>query len=214
MSDLKKFYFFNNLSEEQLAIIDTFATRVKMPKGSVLFYEKEQPKSLTLLTEGVLKVYKTDLKNNEIVMHRFMPTTLIAEMAVLEGLPYPASAVFESDGEVIQIDFARFKNEFLHDPDIAFLFFKSLSKKIRYLESVIALNVVLDSTTRLAKFIYDTDGNALITYKNYQLAEHLHMTPETLSRVFKKLLKLNLLEKDLNNTYKIKNKEGLQALFD
>ncbi|WP_345993087.1 Crp/Fnr family transcriptional regulator [Sulfurimonas sp. HSL-1716] len=213
MTDLRHFYFFENLSDEQLTTINSFATRTKMLKGSILFYEKEQPKALTLLIDGTLKVYKTDLKNNEIVMHRFTPMAFVAEMAVLEGLPYPASAVFETDGEVIQIDFERFKNEFLNDPDIAFIFFKSLSKKMRYLESVIALNVVLDSTARLAKFIYDTDGEALVKYKHYQLAEHLHMTPETLSRVFKKLLKLNLLEKDVNS-YKIKNKEGLQALFD
>lgn len=209
LKDLRHFYFFENLSNEQLETIDSFAIRRRMSKGSILFYAGEEPKSLTLLTKGILKVYKTDPKNNEIVMHRFTPTSLIAEMAVFEGLPYPASAAFETDGEVIQIDFVRFKNEFLYDPDVAFVFFKSLSRKIRYLESVIALNVVLDSTSRLAKFIYDTDGAALKT-KHYQLAEY---TPETISRVFKKLFKLDLLEKDGSN-YKIKNKEGLLALFD
>lgn len=212
ITELRHFYFFENLSDEQLQTINSFAIRKKMPKGSILFYEKEQPKSLTLLTEGVLKVYKTDPKNNEIVMHRFKPTALIAEMAVLEGIVYPASAVFETDGEVIEINFERFKSEFLYDPDVAFVFFKSLSKKIRYLESVIALNVILDSTSRLAKFICDTEG-ALTQYKHYQLAEELHMTPETLSRVFKKLVKLDLLEKE-GNAYKIINREGLEVLFE
>ncbi len=212
ITELRHFYFFENLSDEQLQTINSFAVRKKMLKGSILFYEKEKPKSLTLLTEGHLKVYKTDPKNNEIVMHRFKPTSLIAEMAVLEGIEYPASAVFETDGEVIEIDFERFKSEFLYDPDVAFVFFKSLSKKIRYLESVIALNVILDSTSRLAKFICDTDG-ALTQYKHYQLAEHLHMTPETLSRVFKKLVKLDLLAKE-GNTYKITNQEGLRVLFE
>jgi len=212
MTDLRQFYFFENLSDEQLKIISSFAVRKKMKKGAIVFYEKDLPKTLTLLTNGVLKVYKTDPKNNEIVMGRFKPTSLIAEMAVLEGIPYPASAVFETDGEVIQIDFDRFKKEFLHDPDVAFALFKSLSKKIRYLESVIALNVVLDSTARLAKFIYDTEG-ALTQYKHYQIAEQLHMTPETLSRTFKKLVVLDLLEK-VSNGYRIKNKEGLHVLFD
>ncbi len=212
ISKLRNVYFFENLSDEQLHAISSFAIRKKMPKGSILFYEKEKPISLTLLTEGVLKVYKTDLKNNEIVMHRFKQTALIAEMAVLEDINYPASAVFETDGEVIEINFKRFKNEFLHDPDVAFVFFKSLSKKIRHLESVIALNVVLDSTSRLAKFLCDTEG-ALAQFKHYQLAEHLHMTPETLSRVFKKLVKLELLEKS-SNSYKIKNIVGLHALFE
>ncbi len=212
MTDLRKFYFFENLSDKQLETISSFAVRKKMKKGAIIFYEKDLPKTLTLLTEGTLKVYKTDPKNNEIVMGRFKPTALIAEMAVLEGIRYPASAAFETDGEIVQIDFERFKKEFFHNPDVAFVFFKSLSKKIRYLESVIALNVVLDSTARLAKFIYDTE-DALTQFKHYQIAEQLHMTPETLSRTFKKLVVLDLLEK-VSNGYRVKNREGLQVLFE
>ncbi len=212
MTNLKKIYFFETLSDEQLTLLGTFAKKRHFDKGSILFYEKEQPTSLTLLTEGTLKVYKTDPKNNEIIMHRFHPVSLVAEMAVLEGIPYPASAAFETDGTIIEIDFERFKKEFLYDPDIAFLLFKSLSKKIKYLEDVIALNVVLDSTGRLAKFLCDND-DALTTLKHYQLAEHLHMTPETLSRTFKKLVVLELLEKE-SNGYHIKNREGLRVLFE
>jgi len=77
---------------------------------------------------------------------------------------------------------------------------------------VIALNIVLDSTARLAKYIYDK-STTLTNLKQYQVAEHLHMTPETLSRTFKKLVILELLEKD-SNGYKIKNKEGLRVLFE
>jgi CRP/FNR family transcriptional regulator len=91
------------------------------------------------------------------------------------------------------------------------MFFKSLSKKIKYLESVIALNVVLDSTARLAKFLCD-NKNALGTLKHYEVATHLHMTPETLSRTFKKLLVLDLVEKEPEG-YKIKNREGLKVLY-
>ena len=167
---------------------------------------------MILLLEGILKVYKTDPKNNEIIMHRFTPLTMVAEMALLEGIPYPASAAFETEGTVIEINFERFKKEFFHHPEIALMFFKSLSKKIKYLEDVIALNVVLDSTARLAKFICENRVE-LATLKHYNLAKQLHMTPETLSRTFKKLVVLGLLEKE-SGGYKIKNKEGLEVLFE
>ena len=212
MQDLKQIKYFENLDERELNLLSSFAKKKHYKKGSILFYEKEKATSLLLLTDGVLKVYKTDPKNNEIIMHRFRPTTLIAEMVILENIPYPASAAFETDGSVIEIDFERFKKEFFHNPDVALVFFKSLSKKIKCLEDVIALNVVLDSTARLAKFIYDKN-DALTTLKHYQLAEHLHMTPETLSRTFKKLVVLDLLEKETNG-YKIKNREGLHVLFE
>lgn len=212
MEDLKKFSFFENLGDEQLKLLNSFAKKNRYEKNSILFYEKEKPTSLILLIEGTLKVYKTDKKNNEIIMNRFFPATMIAEMAVLEGIPYPASAAFETDGVVIEIDFERFKEEFFNKPEIALMFFKSLSKKIKYLEDVIALNIVLDSTSRLAKFICDNE-QTLTTLKHYEVAKHLHMTPETLSRTFKKLLVLDLLDKN-SNGYIIKNRAGLEVLFE
>ena len=212
MTDLKQSYFFDNLNDEQLKILNGFAKKKNYEKNSILFYEKDKPTSLILLTEGILKVYKTDQKNHEIILHRFTPVSMVAEIAILEDIPYPASAVFETDGTVIEINFERFKKEFFQDPEIALLFFKSLSKKIKYLEDVISLNIVLDSTARLAKFIceHQEEFNAL---KHYDLAKHLHMTPETLSRKLKKLVALNLVSKDQNG-YHVKNKEALELFFE
>ncbi|MEA2111737.1 MAG: Crp/Fnr family transcriptional regulator [Campylobacterota bacterium] len=212
MNNLRNISFFAPLSDEQFKLLTTFAKKRRFEKGSILFYEKDMPTSLTLLTEGILKVYKTDPKNNEIIMGRFKPVSLVAEMAVLEGIAYPASAAFETDGSVIEINIERFKQEFLNNQEMALLLFKSLSKKIKYLEDVIALNVVLDSTARLAKFLFEHD-DALTELKHYQLAEHLHMTPETLSRTFKKLVVLELLQKE-SKGYSIRNRDGLHVLFE
>jgi len=212
LKKLKSCNYFNYLSNEQYKTLSSFAQVKHYNKGSILFYEKELPTSLTLLTEGILKVYKTDPKNNEIIMHRFKAISMIAEMAVLEGVPFPASAAFETDGTVIEINFERFKKEFFSNPDIALTFFKSLSKKIKHLENVIALNLVLDSTARLAKFIYEND-EALKKLKKFELAKLLNMTPETLSRTFKKLIILDLLFKDADG-YNIKSREGLRVLFE
>ncbi|OQX57460.1 MAG: hypothetical protein B5M52_07450 [Helicobacteraceae bacterium 4484_230] len=212
MTELKQSYFFESLSDEQLRQIGTFSKKVRYPKGRILFYEKEPTKSLVLLIEGSIKIYKIDLKNNEVVLGHFKAPSLIAEMATLEGIPYPASAVFETDGAVIMIDFEQFKKEFLNDPAISFNFIKSLSKKIKRLENLISLNIVLDSTARLAKYIYDHE-DALSSLKNYELAHDLHMTPETLSRTLKKLSVLQLLERQPSG-YRVVNREGLKVLFE
>jgi len=209
--ELKEIKFFENLDDKELKYLSSISRKRQFEKGEILFYEKETPQYLTLLCSGVLKVYKTDAKNNEIVIHRFMPTSLVAEMAVLEGMNYPASAMFDSDGSVVEIDFNKFKNNFLTNPDVAFNFFQSLAQKIQYLENVISLNIVLDSTSRVAKCI--TQNGEALAMKNNQLAQHLHMTPETLSRIFKKFTKLGFIEK-LNGEYKIINREGLTILYE
>ena len=211
VNELRDITFFENLSTEELEHLATISRKRKFSKGEVLFYERDESRFLTLLTDGILKVYKTDPKNNEIVLHRFNPKSLIAEMAVFEGIPYPASAAFETDGTVIEIDFVKFKENFLCNPDIAFTFFKSLTQKIKYLEGVIALNIVLDSTARVAKYICEHEET--LEMKHNQLAQYLHMTPETLSRIFKKFAKLGFIEKE-GSSYKIRNKEALAILFE
>ncbi|QOP45374.1 Crp/Fnr family transcriptional regulator [Sulfurimonas paralvinellae] len=211
VNELRDITFFENLSTEELEQLATISRKRKFSKGEILFYEKDEARFLTLLTEGILKVYKTDPKNNEIVLHRFNPKSLVAEMAVFEEMPYPASAAFETDGEVIEIDFVKFKENFLCNPEIAFAFFKSLTQKIKYLEGVIALNIVLDSTARVAKYICENEE--ALEMKHNQLAQYLHMTPETLSRIFKKFAKLGFIVKE-GSSYKIENKEALSILFE
>jgi len=211
ITQLRAISCFEHLSDEELEKLSTFSRKKNFSKGEILFYEKDMPKYLTFLLDGILKVYKTDSKNNEIVLHRFYPKALVAEMAVMEGISYPASASFEGNGSVIEIDFEKFKEGFLSDKEIALRFFKSLSKKIKYLENVISLNIVLDSTARVAKYICENDE--ALKMKHTMLAKYLHMTPETLSRIFKKFIKLGFLEKETSQ-YIIKDKKSLEILFE
>ncbi|MGB5966313.1 MAG: Crp/Fnr family transcriptional regulator [Sulfurimonadaceae bacterium] len=212
MLNLQECYFFDKLNSDELKELEKISKKVSYTKGSILFYEKEEADSLILLVEGVVKIYKTDLKNNEVIMRRFRAPTLVAEMATCEEIPFPASASFETDGTVIMIDYKRFKERFMNKPDIANTIIKSLSRKIKNLEEVIDLNIVLDTTARLAKYLYENES-ILDELKNYQIAEDLHMTPETLSRTLKKFSILGLLEKG-DNGYEIMNLEGLRVLFE
>jgi len=209
-TELKKISFFENLNEKELNTLASFSKKKTYSTGKVLFYEGEDPKTLTILTKGILKLYKTDMKNNEVVLHRFRPVSMIAEMATFKNIRYPASASFLEDGSVVEIDFEKFKTNFFQDPDFSFSFFVSLSEKIINLERVISLNIVLNSTSRVAKYIYD--NKKALSMKHSCMAEDLHMTPETLSRIFKKLSTLGLIEKT-SKEYKIKNEDGLKVLF-
>ncbi|HIP14618.1 MAG TPA: Crp/Fnr family transcriptional regulator [Sulfurimonas autotrophica] len=211
IEELKSINFFENLDDKELQLLLSIARKRVFSQGEILFYEKDKVQHLTMVLEGIVKIYKIDPKNNEIVLHRFRPKSLVAEMAVFEGIPYPASAAFESDGSVLEIDFEKFQEYFLANKDIALALFRSLTQKIKYLDNVIALNVVLDSTARVAKYICE-DEDAL-KMKNNQLAKYLHMTPETLSRILKKFTKLGFVKKE-NNSYKIVNEEALKIFFE
>ncbi len=212
MEKLKKFYLFDHLSEEQLKRLKEISTLKEYKKGSVVFYEGDKPQDLILLTKGILQIFKTDHKGNRIVLHIFYPHSLIAEIANFENMPYPATGEFLTDGELIHIDYEAFEKEFLRNPDIAFTIIKSLTNKIRYLEHVITNDIVLSSTARVAKFIYEHEQEFQELKKN-EIAQLLNITPETLSRIISKLKKLNLLQKS-GNRYLVVNKEGLRSFFE
>ncbi len=212
MDIFKKLDFFKHLDDKQLALLASKATFKKYTKDSMLFFEGERPKALIFLIKGQLKLYKTDPKGNEIVMHHFYPYAPIAEIIVLEDLIYPASAIFETDGEVIYLELSSVTDALSSDPTLAFALIRSLSRKIRHLEQVIHMNIVLDSTARTARYLISHE-NAFAQLKKNLIARELNITPETFSRILKKFKTLRLIE-EKDHRLIIKNREGLQTLYE
>ncbi len=210
--ELKKFYFFEELSEKELEELANISIKKTYSKDEIIFYEKDTPKSLILISSGKVKVYKSDMKLNEVVLKQFSPYSFVAEMAVLNEIPYPATCASVEPSEIIFINLKKFKEKFLSDQKISFAFIKSLSNKIQNLESLINLHMLLDATSKVAKYIYD-NPNILNEVKQTQIAVYLQMKPETLSRVLKKLLTLKLISKN-GKTFKLEHGDGLKEFYE
>lgn len=195
MHPLRDFKFFATLSDEKFAELEKISRVVQYTKGSIAFFEGEESTSLFVLTKGILQVYKTDMKGNKIIMNHFFAKELIAELINFEHMKYPASAEFETDGTAVLIDYEKFEQDFLSDPAISLEFIKSLTRKIKYLEGVIANNLTMNSTARVSKFICEHE-DTISKLKKGAIAADLNITPETLSRILKKFADLNLISKD------------------
>jgi CRP/FNR family transcriptional regulator len=209
--ELKNVYLFENLAASQIKRLEQISLQRSLKKGNVLFFEGDEPKNLHILTEGVLKVYKSDFKGNEVVLKYFSPVSLIAELANLDHIPYPATAVFETDGKVIAVDFKIFEKEFLRNPDVSLAIIRSLTWKLRDLEGVISRNLTMDATSRVAKFLYENEG-AFLQLKQNKISSILNITPETMSRVLKKLKEGKIIGAQ-NTGFKILDKEKLKEFF-
>ncbi len=187
MNPFQEIPLFASLDATQLAMLAEISRTKRYRRGELLFYEGDDPTHLMILTRGVLKLYKSADDGREVVLHRFTPVSMIAEMAVYNRIPFPATAVFESDGEVIFIDYGRFEARFLGNPELSRLLILSLSTKIRTLEAVIARNLVMDSRARVLHCV-ETTPELFASMRRYEIAAMLNMTPETLSRMLKKLV--------------------------
>ncbi|MDD3054665.1 MAG: Crp/Fnr family transcriptional regulator [Aliarcobacter sp.] len=205
---LKDIYLFKDLCDDTLDRIGEFTTFLKLSKDNVLFYEGDEPKYLFLLKKGIVKLYKTSSNDKEILLKYFHSNELIAEVANFEQIPYPATAQSFTDTEVLRIDFGSLKDIIYSDPNLSFLIQTSLIKKIRNLENIVSLHVVLDSKERIAKYLCDHSEEFFNT-KNIIVAEILNISPETLSRMLRVFKNDGLID----NKKKTVDKERLSALF-
>ena len=206
--ELKKIYLFENLDENIIDKLKTISSVVKLNKENVLFYEGDESKYLYILLKGIIKLYKVTSVDKELVLKYFHENELIAEVANFEEINYPATAQAFTNIEVLKIDFEKFKEEILTNPKLSYLVMKSLITKIRNLENIVSMHLVLDSKERVAKYIFE-NGDDFFKTKNVMVAEILNITPETLSRILRVFKDENLID----TKEKTINREGLKAYF-
>jgi CRP/FNR family transcriptional regulator len=192
---LRKLNLFKMLDDSEIERLAKISTVKTFAKDNILFYEGESPKYFYLLLEGYLKLYKTDLKGNEIVIHYFREASFIAEMASLENIKFPATAIATRDNvEVLLINKEKFSQMIQTDAHFSFHLIKSITLKVKHLELVINRNMVYDAMTKVCSFI-DENPKYMISAKNKEIANFLNMAPETLSRILSKLRKLDIIDK-------------------
>lgn len=196
--NLKEFYFFNTLNEKELEELKDISIVKKYSKGEILFYTGDESNYLHLIIKGVVKLYKHDYRDNEILIHNINAPSFIAEIANYDDSVFPANCSFETDSEVILINYQKFKDKFLHKKEISMMFIKSLTKKVKYLEKFIHSNMTIDVNAKVSKFIYDNE-ETLSSLKQVKIAEILNIREETLSRKLALLIKDGVIKKEKRN---------------
>lgn len=207
--NLKEIFLFKDLDDELLKNIENNSHIITLKKDNILFYEGDESNKMYVLLSGIIKLYKSIKDDKELLLKFFHSNELIAEVANFEGINYPASAVAMNDCEVLAIDFNALKQELFKDANFSYKIITSLVKKIKNLESIIATNLVFDTTQKVAKYLYDC-GDEFFSTKNIVIAQMLNMEPETLSRTLKKFKEKNII--DMKN--KKINKDTLKLYFD
>ncbi len=212
MKSIREIQLFSGLSDENLKALEKIAILKSFYTDEILFYEGDEPNYLYILTEGLLRLYKTDNKNNEVYLHQFVPVNMVAEAACFEKMNYPATARFITKGQVLKINYEKFKSEFLKDPEICISLIGSLTQKVKILSNVIHKEMILNSEAKVASFIAE-HHELFLTLKNNQIASIINVSPETLSRMLTKLQRESIISIDKKHKITILNPLVLKSLF-
>ncbi|MCT7481157.1 Crp/Fnr family transcriptional regulator [Aliarcobacter cryaerophilus] len=205
--------FFENLSDEQIDVLSNFSFISKYEKDSILFYETDLKTNLLFLVRGLIKIYKYDKFDNEIFLYHIYSNSLISELSNINTneIFCFSNASFIEDSVVLSIDFLKLQEHFLNNNLLVKELMNSLLKKTNQLQSLVNRELVFDATAKVA-YMLVSDLNMFNKLKRQDVSFMLHIQPETLSRVLKKLSRDNIIEIE-NQQVIIKDEIALNSIF-
>ncbi len=205
--------FFENLSDEQIDVLSNFSFISKYEKDSILFYETDLKTNLLFLVSGLIKIYKYDKFDNEIFLYHIYSNSLISELSNINTneIFCFSNASFIEDSVVLSIDFLKLQEHFLNNNLLVKELMNSLLKKTNQLQSLVNRELVFDATAKVA-YMLVSDLNMFNKLKRQDVSFMLHIQPETLSRVLKKLSRDNIIEIE-NQQVIIKDEIALNFYF-
>lgn len=192
---LKAIDFFDELNNEQIKDLASICNVTSYPKKSILYYESDTNSQIMFLVSGLLKIYKLDKFDNEIFLYHIYSNSMISELTRLEdeGIYCFSNAEFTEDSMVLSIDYKKFKELFLNKNVLTSKLMNTLLKKTHQLQCLVNRELVFDATAKVA-FMLNQDLNMFNKLKRQEVSFMLHIQPETLSRVLKRLTRNGTIE--------------------
>lgn len=212
---IKNIPFFNSLNDEILESLSKISKVKKFVFSDVLFYEKDQQEEIFYLVDGSIKFYKVDRFDSEIFLYKIISNTLIFDISKFcdeHIMSCYANAEFLQDSEVLIFDSAKFKELLSTNHDFMKTVMKESFKMIQQLQCIISRDVVFDGTAKVAHMLVN-DLKNFNTLKKHETAYMLHIQPETLSRILKKLTRNGIIEIE-KNSVKILNLDELREIYE
>jgi CRP-like cAMP-binding protein len=190
---------FNGLPADQLSAIRQIAVEKQFNKGQTIFSEEDETKGLFVVVEGRVKIYKVSSEGKEQILHIIEAGQSFGEVTVFTGQQMPANAQTLAKSRLLLFPRSAFVGLVTANPSLALNLLAIMSKKLRQFAVQIENLSLKEIPARLASYLIylaEEQGSAdavTLNISKGQLASLLGTIPETLSRIFAKLSRQNLI---------------------
>jgi len=134
---LRRLPLFTDLSETELSVIAENVSRLHFDEGAIIFGEGDVCSELLIVEEGTVKIVKSALNGRQQLLGIERKGGSLAEVAVLDGGRYPASAEAASPTTLLRLPADSFRNICLQNPEMALKVFKVLGHRLRHLVGLV-----------------------------------------------------------------------------
>ena len=189
-----------------------------IPAGSQVLSQSQQAKSFYIILTGKVKLYKLSAKGDEQILHMYGPGDTFGEAAMWAGIRYPAHAEALVDSALLVVNRSVLKDLIDQNSDLGLAMLGGMSAKLREFNQLIEHLSLKEVPARLADILLDLPARGgtntvILKQTKRELAAQIGTIPETLSRVFKKLNAMGLIEVN-RSKITILDPDGLADLAD
>lgn len=191
---IKKFLgeFLGSHQEPFMELLDRASSLKSFPRKSVLFLEGQMGSDIYFILDGSVRLFRTREDGSEFVVHFVKENEVFAELLPFLGGRYPVSAQAMVPTRVLAIHTDTFEAILSKDPSLGFKIILALTARIQGFLRAMETLANPDVSHRLMAYLKDLatrKGSSRIRLPapKRDIALLLGTTPETLSRLLKKL---------------------------
>jgi len=208
---------FKGLPRTQVQDLTRIAIDKHFPKGQTVFSEGDEGNGFYVVVYGLVKIFKLSIDGKEQILHIFGPGEPFGEVPVFAGQDFPAHAEAIAESRLLFFPREAFTALISENPSLALNMLALLSMRLRHFTVQVEQLSLKEVPGRLAAYLLylsDEKGGEtsidLIISKG-QLASLLGTIPETLSRIFARMMQQGLIQVE-GRRINMTDRSGLEAL--
>jgi CRP-like cAMP-binding protein len=217
LSILRHTRIFSRSTEDQLQALARRTRVVPLGSGETLFRHGEKARAIYVLLDGRLKLYRTSVGGDEVIIDLLEPGTTFGESRVILNDPrYHLSCAALADSEVAVVELSAFLALLQESHESCLLLIQHLAERDERNVDEIDRLVLQSGTARVAGFLLGQlppgrDEYVLQVPKSV-MACRLAIRAETLSRILKQLSTRGIVSFQGRNVVRVHSRERLQRL--
>lgn len=193
--------FFGDADEEICELISEISHIQSVGKREMLFFEGDEGHHLFFMSSGSIKLFKSNEEGKEAIIRFIEPGDLFAEIILYLKNRYPVNAMAIKPSKLLAIDAAKLFKFIKVHPDMAMKLIGKLASKSQYLVKMVENLTLEDIKGRFLNYLEhlsESAGSETITLPvpKGELSMLLGVSPETFSRLLKKLVKDGIIDVD------------------
>ena len=207
------------MCDEHLEKIEDIASTLEFKSQEIIFHEGDKGDGFYMVEKGRIKVFKLSFEGKEQILHIYGPGHLFGEVPAFSGKNFPASSMALEKTRIIFLPRDKFVHLITDTPGLSMNLLADLSMRLREFTVQIENLSLKEVPARLAAYIITlsneqkNSNKVVLPISKAQLSNLIGTTPETVSRIFKKMMAAALIDVQ-TKTIIIKDMDGLADLSE